>query len=157
MAVTYERPRRHERVATRLRGRILCGDRSFPVTVLSLSAGGFYAEGLGLDQIGHELVLEVDLVGEGEPSWSPKSRGPSPQNLLRASCTLLYADFGREAAPGQGTVGLGARFDELDDADAVVLRAYLDDIIQTRERRPRGGAVPRPPAHAPSDPLTVPA
>ncbi len=145
---TLARPRLHERVNTRLRARILCGDRTYAAVVVSLAETGFSAEGRDLDDVAPSFVLEVELESAGQPTWSPKARRgsvdctPAP---LRAECRLLYLDLGRRAGSGDPITGLGASFESLSPVASLALQDYLGQLLLTRERRPRGGAVPRPP------------
>ena len=152
---TFDRPRRHDRLSTRLLGRVTSETgRVFSVRVLSLSEGGFYAEGLDLDEAGRSVVLDLVLENAGQPSWSPKSGARSAvlsETPFRGPAELLYLDLGRDAAFGRASIGMGARFGTLREADALALRGFVAEMLLTRERRAKGGAVPRPPEspHAP--------
>lgn len=114
------------RMDTRLSATLFSGDRLYPVTVVAISEEGFAAEGVSLDGLDEEFLLEMTLPPVGEPSWSPKAApaavrsGPSPRVRARARLdSLVPTDAGSLVA------GLSGRFHSMPDGCRSALRSWL--------------------------------
>jgi hypothetical protein len=144
--------RRFPRLALRLSARLEGGGKSHSVTVLSLSEGGFYCEGLGLDVVTGRFDVAIELRSH-EPCWRPRDpeepwRGDLAHlpTVLRGAADVLYVDLHRREATGPAAAGLGARFVDLPADRLEVLREFIDrELFRVHEWRTRGGAVHAPP------------
>jgi hypothetical protein len=137
----------------RLRGLIVSGAATFPVTVASLSEGGFYCEGPDLEKVASPMRLAVRLESR-EPSWRPNDPDCPWQGddsalegrLFESMAEVLYLDLYRADAVGSAMVGLGGRFCDLPEEKLEVLREFVSrELFRTRDWRTRGGAVHVPP------------
>ena len=136
-----------EGVDTHLSATLFSGDRLFPVTVTSLSEEGFAAEGVALDGLDEEFLLEMTLPPIGEPSWSPKAatghhRGtgtaPSRVRVRARRSRLAPSENGTEAV-----AGLSGRFEVMTDACRTTLRGWVSRLrAATRSAAGRLHALP---------------
>lgn len=129
-------------VETRLTATLLSGDRLFPVTVTSLSENGFAAEGVSLDGLDEEFLLELTLppVGDTAP-WSPKA--PAPQARGVAERLRARARLARLAPSEAGTAlckGLAGTFENMSDGCRNALRTWLARLTGARRPITRGCA-----------------
>lgn len=129
---------------TRLRATLLSGDRLFPITVTEISEKGFAAEGVSLEGLDEEFLLEMTLPPVGDAAWSPKA----PAAAARMSVARLRARAklsGLEQVPA-GTAlckGLAGTFQEMSDGCRNALRGWLARI--SGAQRPLSkGVGPRP-------------
>ncbi|MEM7243797.1 MAG: PilZ domain-containing protein [Acidobacteriota bacterium] len=142
--------RRHERVTTRVGAVVRSGGVELPVSVTSLSEGGFYCRGHELEGVEDSFEIRLRLESAG-PDWSPRPGEPgwiSPRRQraqveVEASAALLYVDFQDDQEGGR--VGLGARFEHLGEVARAAIREYVqDEIFRVRGWRTAGGGVPMP-------------
>jgi hypothetical protein len=131
---------RHE---TRLNATLMSGDRLFPVTVTSLSESGFAAEGVSLDELDSEFLLEMTLPPVGEAAWSPKAQ------VLRSAVerVRMRAKVARIAPDESGTSlckGLAGTFEDMSEGCRSALRGWLARLSGARRPLSRGVA-PRMP------------
>lgn len=130
---------------TRLTATLLSGDRLFPVTVTALSERGFAAEGVSLDGLEDEFLLEMTLPPLAESSWSPKA----PPALTKGSIerVRMHARLASMAPSGAGTSlckGLAGTFEHMSEGCRNALRGWLARLAGARRPISRGCA-PRQP------------
>lgn len=140
---TVSLARRHDRLSTHLPATLVAGGRRVPVTLLSLSEGGFTCEGHGLEAVGPDLVLEATLTPQDALGWTPKSRTSEEGMRVTAPAELLFVDLpGRDPSAATPTQ-LGARFADLPEATAASIREFVAlELFRRGEWRTRGGGIP---------------
>ncbi len=136
---------------TRLSATLFSGDRLYPVTVTSLTEGGFAAEGVALDHLEPEFLLEMTLPPIGDAVWSPKAVAValprSAQATPLASRVRVRACVEQLEAAEHATPlvrRLVARFDGMGDTCRATIRSWLARLGGA-ERPPARGLLSRPP------------
>ena len=140
---TTDRPSSDGTQATRLSATLMSGDRLFPITVTSISETGFAAEGVALEDLDAEFLLEMTLPPVGDSSWSPKAA------VLRTAVERVRARarIARIAPDEAGTPlckGLAGTFEGMSEGCRSALRGWLTRLRGAQRPRSRGVAPPIP-------------
>lgn len=131
----------HPQVETKLTATLLSGDRLFPVTVTSLSESGFAAEGVSLDGLDEEFLLEMTLPPVAEASWSPKSPAAQPRGAAeRVRARARLAVLSPSEAGTALCKGLAGTFENMSDGCRSALRSWLARLSGARHPITRGCA-----------------
>lgn len=110
-------------VQARLQATLFCGDRLFPVTLTDLSEEGFTAEGVGLDRVEPEFLLDVTLPATLVGAWSPKAAGAAPRGPAASQLRLPARLEKRDG--GDVVSRLQAAFLSLSDDTLTSVRRWL--------------------------------
>jgi hypothetical protein len=110
----------------RLRATLLSGDRLFPITVTAISENGFAAEGVSLDGLDEEFLLEMTLPPIGDAAWSPKAPSTAARMAVaRLRARARLADLAPSDAGTSVCKGLAGTFQEMSDGCRSALRGWL--------------------------------
>ena len=128
----------------RLRATLFSGDRLFPITVTEITENGFAAEGVSLDGLDEEFLLDMTLPPVGDDAWSPKA--PAVAARMAGARLRARAKMSVLAQSPAGTSlckGLACTFQEMSDGCRSALRGWLARLAGA-QRPISKGCGPRP-------------